>query len=145
MCRVVKQFCKGALGFRGSIFLLQVLAVASFCSSALLPTSPPSCMCGWWGVFGCGLWVHFRLCLEPAIWLLLRVPDVTQPSHHLLQLSLQLQDVLHPVAGRSAACPFCLHQFVMWPASVEKFSLYNYVSQTNFHVTRSTFQVHVKG
>jgi len=56
------------------------------------------------------LWVHCRLSLEPAISLLPSLPEVTQPSHHLLQLShlLQQQEVLYlgtPYAGRSSPVP----------------------------------------
>jgi len=43
VCRAVQQLCKGTSGFRRSLFLLLVLAFASFHSSALLATLPTVC------------------------------------------------------------------------------------------------------
>jgi len=40
---VVKRFCQGTSGFGESLFLLLVLAIASFHSSALF--APPSLLC----------------------------------------------------------------------------------------------------
>ncbi|XP_074739281.1 uncharacterized protein LOC141949497 [Strix uralensis] len=82
--RVVKWFCKGTSGFGGSPFLLQVLAVASFHPSALLPPSLPRVPLG--GFLGVWPWVHCRLCVEAALCPLL-TPLLLQPSHRLLQLS----------------------------------------------------------
>ena len=51
VCRAVKQFCKGTSRFGGSLFLSQVLVLASFHSSALLAPLPSVGAGG--EVFGC--------------------------------------------------------------------------------------------
>ena len=51
VCRAVKWFGKGTSHFGGSVFLLLVLAIASFHSSVLLAPLPSVCASG--GVFGC--------------------------------------------------------------------------------------------
>lgn len=51
VCRAMKWFCKGTSDFGGSVFLLQVVAIASFDSSALLLPPPSTWATG--GVFGC--------------------------------------------------------------------------------------------
>jgi len=51
VCRAVKQACKGTSGFRGSLFLLLILAVAMFLYIIARP--PPPSVCAGRGVFGC--------------------------------------------------------------------------------------------
>lgn len=43
LCKAAKLFCNGASGFWGSLFLLQVLAIVSVHSSALLAPLPSVC------------------------------------------------------------------------------------------------------
>lgn len=45
-CKAVKLFCSGTSGFQGSLFLLQLLAIVSLHSSALLPPLPSICASG---------------------------------------------------------------------------------------------------
>lgn len=68
-CKAVKLFCSGTSGFQGSLFLLQLLAIVSLHSSALLPPLPSICASG--EVLNVWLWFHCRLILVPAIPLLL--------------------------------------------------------------------------
>lgn len=51
VCGAVKRFCKGTSAFGGSLFLLLVLAAASFHPSTLLAPLPSVCARG--GIFGC--------------------------------------------------------------------------------------------
>lgn len=83
------------MGFRGSLLLLQILAVATFHSWALLATL--SSVYAHERVFGSGLWVHCRLCSEPAMQFLLSLPDAMELSHFLLQLSHLPHKVKHRV------------------------------------------------
>lgn len=50
VCRLVKRFCNGTPCFRGSLFLLLLLAIASFNFSVFLALLPSVCASG--GVFG---------------------------------------------------------------------------------------------
>ena len=52
------------------------------------------------------LWICCRLRLEPAVHLLLSLPDVSRPSHGLLRLSHLLQEVL-PLGTASAGRQVC--------------------------------------
>jgi len=105
LVRRAKQFCKGTSGFRGSIFLLLLLAIASFYLPALLAPFPSVCASG--GVFcclaeGCGS-------TAGCSWNQLSISfSVSLIFHSLLQPSHLLQEVLHlgtPFAVRSATCP----------------------------------------
>ena len=96
-----------------ALMILEVFSNISFYdkflqASTLLCYLPSSLVCVLVGeVLAVWLWVHCSLLFEQAIWLLLRLLDVTQSSNWLLQLSHLLQEVLHlgtPFAGRSAAC-----------------------------------------
>lgn len=77
-------------GFGGALFLLQVLAVAIFHSSVLLAPSLPS-VCAVGGVLGC----LTKAVLGPSYPNHSQSPGILQPSHHVLQLSHLLQEVLH--------------------------------------------------
>jgi len=109
VCRVVKWFCKGTSGFRGSLFMLLVLATASFHSSALLDPLPA--VCANVGIFGC-LAVPYGSTAHCAWNQLFISSSASLMFHSLLTTSFTSARVSStqvlpgaPFAGRSATCP----------------------------------------